>query len=156
MAATRRDVVNPFQTSDLRVPTALWDSVKKLTATFRTEGGEQSEPDRTPFRRYVDIWWVSMCVGLRVGHPTKVADWHKFMDGTVLMSDPWRILHLEAIAISHFKDVEVIREPAKVVNLANEFAATGLPLLVDVVRDPSSEPIWLAGDYLVNEEFSGI
>jgi hypothetical protein len=156
MPPVRRDVVNPFQMTELRVPTSLWESVRKLTATFKNEGGEQSEPDRTPFRRYVDLWWAGMCVGLRVGHPTKVGDWHKFMDGTVFMSDPWRILHLEAISIAHFKDVEAVREPARMMNLANEYAATGLPLIIDAVRDPSSDPIWLAGDLLVGREFSGV
>jgi len=152
--ASRKDIINPFQTSELRVPTSQWEAVRKLTATFRTEGGEQSEPDRTPFRRYVDLWWAGMCVGVRLGLPTKVAEWHKFIDGTVLISDPWRILHLQAIAIAHFGNADAVRDPTSVINLANEFAATGLPLIIDAVRNPASDPIWLAGDFLVSRTFS--
>ncbi len=151
--ASRKDIINPFQTSELRVPAALWESVRKLTATFRTEGGEQSEPDRTPFRRYVDLWWVGMCIGATLGQATKVKEWHKFNEGTVLLSDPWRILHLQAIAISHYGNAEAVRDPTSVINLANELAATGLPMIIDAVRNPNAEPIWLAGDFLERRTF---
>jgi len=152
----RRDVVNPFQTFELRVPISQWEAVRKLTSTFRTEGGEQSDPDRTPFRRYVDLWWAGICVGVKVGQPTKVADWHKFIEGSVLISDPWRILHLQAIAIAYFKNAEVIKDPAAVINVANEFSATGLPLIIEAVRNPTSDPIWLAGDFFLNRNFGAI
>jgi hypothetical protein len=152
----RKDVINPFQTSELRVPKAQWEAVRKLTSTFRTEGGEQSDPDRTPFRRYVDLWWAAMCIGVRIGQPTKVAEWHKVIEGTILLSDPWRILHLQALAIAHHGDAEIVRDPTAVINLANEFAATGLPLIVDAVRNPASDPIWLAGDFLGGRTFSAI
>ena len=152
--ASRKDVLNPFQTSDLKVPTAQWEAVRKLTSTFKTEGGEQSEPDRTPFRRYVDLWWAGLCVGVRIGQPTKVTDWHKFIDGTILISDPWRIIHLQAIAISYLKTADVAQDPSAVISLANEFAATGLPLIIEAVRNPESEPIWLAGDFLSDRHFS--
>jgi hypothetical protein len=153
---SRKDVINPFQTSELRVPTSQWEAVRKLTATFRNEGGDESEPDRTPFRRYVDLWWAGMCIGARLGQATKVAEWHKFIEGTVLLSDSWRILHLQAIAIAHFGDAGVVRDPARVMNLANEFAATGLPLIIEAARNPSSDPIWLAGDFLLARRFSAV
>lgn len=154
--ASRKDILNPFQTSELRVPTSQWEAVKKLTATFRTDAGEKSEPDGAPFRRYVDLWWAGMCVGVGLGQPTKVADWHKFNVGTVFVDDPWRILHLQSIAIAHFGNAQAVREPTSIINLANEFAATGLPLIIGAVRSPEAEPIWLAGDFLRGRKFSAV
>jgi len=122
------------------VPRAEWDSVRRFTSTFREEGGPEPDIDKTPFDRYVDLWWAGLCIGVQLGHRTTPTEWHRFIDGVVLTSDPWRITHLELLAVA-LEGPEIIRQPSKIVTMANEYAATGIRVLVEAMVG-RSDPIW--------------
>jgi hypothetical protein len=142
-----RETINPFTGFDLRVPESEWDSVRRYTGTFREDSGAKADIDRAPFRRYVDLWWAGLCIGVQEGHRTRPERWHTFETGVRLGSDPWRIFHLELLAIGETGGTEVLANPAEVVNMANEYAATGIPILVDAMTGQSS-PIWAASQLL--------
>ena len=126
-------VANPFQNLELKVPAADWEAVRRLTTTFRSEDGSRADPDKSPFQRYVDLWWTGLCIGVSEGRRTKPDQWHKFNDGGVLSSDPWRISQLQLLALGVVGSADVLGDPGQIISLANEFAATGLPILVDEV-----------------------
>lgn len=140
------DVVNPFLNASLRIPERDWKLVEKFTATQQA----QADPDKAPFRRYVDLWWAGLGVGVREGRRTELPpnEWHRFNDGTVLSSDPWRIIHLQLLAVGLTGDAKILGDPGAIVQMANEFAATGLPLLLEAMNQ-STEPIMVASEFLL-------
>lgn len=139
------DIVNPFLNASLRIPERDWPLVEKFTTTQQA----QADPDKAPFRRYVDLWWAGLCVGVREGRRTELPpnEWHRFNDGTPLSSDPWRIIHLQLLAVGLMGDAKILDEPGAIVQMANEFAATGLPLLLEAMNQ-STEPIMVTSEFL--------
>lgn len=140
-----REVVNPFQTLPLYVPKNEWDAVRRFTTTFRPEDGSEPEIDKSPFRRYVDLWWAGMCVGVLEGRRTEPDEWHRFNDGVVLTNDPWRIFQLEMLAIA-IEGPDALKTPANIIKMANEYAAAGIPKLIQVMTG-TVEPIWAVSRY---------
>jgi hypothetical protein len=139
------DVANPFVNAPLRIPAQDRALFEKLTTTQQGQG----DPDKTPFRRYVDLWWAGVCLGVQEGRRTTPDEWHRFNDGTPLSADPWRILHLQllAVALSEDGDMSMLDDPGAIIQMANEYAATGLPpLLAEMNR--SAEPIMAASAFL--------
>lgn len=139
------DIPNPFLNASLRIPERDWPMVEKFTTTQQG----QKDPDKTPFRRYVDLWWAGICIGVQEGRRTELStdQWHRFNDGTVLSTDPWRIIHLQLLAVGIEGDVKILDEPGTIIQMANEYAATGLPVLLDEMNR-STEPIMVASEYL--------
>lgn len=139
------DVVNPFLNAPLRIPERDRPLVEKFTTTQQA----QTDPDKTPFKRFVDLWWAALCVGVHEGKQTELLtnEWHRFNDGAVLSADPWRVIHLQLLAVGLTKDAKILDDPGAIVQLANEFAATGLPLLLQAMSQ-STEPIMVASEFL--------
>ncbi len=90
----------------------------------------RSEHDSQPFARQVDAWWAAIAIGVQQGHRTTLpADQVKFNDGGILSSDPWRITHLELLALAE-EGPQVLDRPAEVIRMASEYANTGFPYLL--------------------------
>lgn len=85
------------------------------------------------FSRQIDGWWLGLCIGVRkrerLPFPSD-AQRVKFMDGTIFNSDPWRVTHLELLALSKEGD-HVLTEPRRVVGMAMEYANFGLEWLAN-------------------------
>jgi hypothetical protein len=139
-------IANPYVNLELRIPDHEWDSVRRFTTTFRPEDGSAADIDRSPFDRYVDLWWAALCLGVREERRSRPSKWHTFVTGVVLNQDPWRIRHLELIALAD-EGTGVLDEPGKVVTIANEYAATGIPILIDAMTG-QVEPIWAVTSFL--------
>lgn len=134
-------VANPYSNLNLRIPRQDWEAVRRFTTTFRADDGTKADVDKSPFSRYVDIWWASLCVGVREGRRTRSDEWHDFITGVVLNQDPWRIRQLELIAITESGSPDILQESGRVIAIANEYAATGLPILLDAMTG-QVDPIW--------------
>jgi hypothetical protein len=139
-------IANPYANLELRIPEHEWDAVKRYTTTFRPEDGSTADIDRSPFARYVDLWWIALCLGVREGRKSVPAKWHTFVTGVVLNQEPWRIRHLELIALAD-EGPSVLDEPGKVIAIANGYAATGIPVLIDAMTG-QTEPIWAVTSFL--------
>ena len=133
-------VANPYVNLPLRIPEHEWEPVRRFTTTFRSEDGTSADIDRSPFDRYVDLWWAAIELGVRDGRRSVPPKWHDFVTGAVLNQDPWRIRHLELIALSE-EGPSVLEDPGKVISIANEYAATGIAVLIDTMTG-QTEPIW--------------
>lgn len=140
------DIANPFAQSALEIPEGMQDVVTRFTATFKPVAGEEADIDKQPFRRYVDFWWTALCIGVQEGKRAPVAKWHRFIEGNVLGSDPWRVVHLEMLGVAVL-GADALKNPNQVVKMANEYAATGISVLAEVMTG-QSEPIWAVSKFL--------
>lgn len=149
---------NPFQNSDLLIPTEHMTEVQALTQTRTSADGRPSTPEDSPFPRYVDMWFLAFCLGVRGGTPLEVSSqWHRFVTGQVLQGDTERIATLEVIAIAHSGDPLIVADPKKVMSIANGFAAAGMPELLQFLRKPNMKPLdGLADEMRSLSELDGI
>lgn len=138
---TMEKLISGLQNQNLRVPTEHYENVRRFTMT-RTESGRNR--DDIPFARYVDIWWNAMCVGVQEGRRTRVEpqNWHTFARaGEVLPSNPWRLFQLQLMTIGVTGSTDILTKPSELIGMANEYAATGLPIILNEVLG-SEVPIW--------------
>ena len=54
---------------------------------------------------------------------------------------------LVAIAVEE-GNVEIVGDPRRMIAIANGLAAAGVPLIVEMLRDGDSDPIWNLSDVL--------
>ena len=136
-----------IQNQDLRIPYSDYEAVKRFTMT-RASDDRPNDPDQSPFNRYVDLWWTALCIGAQQKKRTKAIRWHTFVRaGEVLPSNPWRILQLQLLGLGFTGSTEILRRPSELITLANELAATGLPLLIEEMVGKGI-PIWAVTDFL--------
>lgn len=141
------DFVAGIQNQDLRIPSSEYESVRRFTMTRTSEDGPK-DPDQRPFNRYVDLWWAALCIGAQENRRTKATEWHTFVRaGEVLPSNPWRIFQLQLIGLGFTGSTEILQRPGELISLANELAATGLPMLIEEMVGKGI-PIWAVTDYL--------
>lgn len=135
---------NPFTQLELRLPDAYREEVTKYTRTF-SESTAGSKVEDSPFERYVDLWITSICVAVAenrdVDVPTEASTW-RFEYGARLQGQTAWIDLLQLLAIAHFEDAEVIADARKVIDLANAFAAAGLPVVLQMLADDHDRPLW--------------
>ena len=143
---------NPFQTAELRIPESLREDVSRY-CQGPTQEGRKTGLGHAPFPRMVDMWFLALCLGAknRKKEDLSGVKMHKFMDGTVLGSDPWRIDALMLLAITLTGDTTIVAEPARIINLANEYAAGGLPDVIDMLKDGDADAIYNLSDNLETE-----
>jgi hypothetical protein len=134
-------VANPYANLQLRIPEHEWEAVRRFTTTFRPEDGSEPNIDRSPFNRYVDLWWAALIIGVREGRRSKSVEWHDFTPAVVFNQDPWRIRQLELLALAEAGDTDVLDDPGQIISMANEYAATGIGILIDQMTG-QTEPIW--------------
>lgn len=75
----------------------------------------------------------------------------------VFNQDPWRIRQLELLALADAGDTDVLDDPGRVISMANEYAATGIGILIDQMTG-QTEPIWAVTSLfrsMVEEELRG-
>ena len=139
------ELTTRFANLPLRFPEKVMDLVIRYTQTRKSYEDEERSGDLKPFERYVDLWWTALCLGVREGRRTpelECGPWHKFIDtNQILPSDPWRAEHLMLLAIAETKSTEVLSHPSQIVEIANEYAATGIGLIADAMAR-ENRPIW--------------
>ncbi len=117
------DITNRYVNQDLNIAKSHHDRLGAFVS--------RSGPANKPFSRYVDAWWAAMAIGVRLGRRTPLPpEVKKFNDGRVLSSDPWRITHLELLALAK-SGPEALDRPADVIRAASEYANTGFPYLLE-------------------------
>lgn len=132
---------NPFQNSDLNVPSDLHDAFTRYCGSGTV--------DESPFPRMVDMWFLAMCLAARDG--LKPADMSKLkttkiIDGAIFSSDPWRVQVLMLVAVAQSGEVDIVADPRRMIVLLNGLAVAGLPALIEMIKDGEAEPIWNLSD----------
>lgn len=143
---------NPFQTAELRIPESYREEVSRY-CQGPTQEGRKTGLGEAPFPRMVDMWFLALCLGAKKGNKEDLSGikMHKFMDGTVLSSDPWRIDALMLLAISLTDNTEIVTDPGTIISLANEYAAGSLPDVIDMLKDGDADAIYNLSDNLEAE-----
>ena len=139
---------NPFQAIDINVPVEFHGAFTQYCQT-----GGNATIDHSPFPRMVDLWFLSVCVAVRLDlNPRDVSkyDTRKIIDGSIFGSDPWRVHTLMLIAIGKTGDVQIVSEPRKMMALASGLAVAGLPKIIEMLKDGASEEIWNLSDAIDN------
>lgn len=123
------NVANQYANQDLFIARPFWEQLRGFVS--------RADQDGLPFLRQVDAWWAAMAIGVQHGERAKLpSDLVKFNDGGILNSDPWRITHLELLALSE-GGPEMLDKPAEVIRMASEYANAGFPeLLANLIGQP--------------------
>ncbi len=119
------DIVNRYASLDL--------FVDRRAHQIMTDLVSRSDNDARPFSRQVDLWWTAIGIGVQAGRRSPLPspeDRVKFNTAAILSSDPWRITHLELLALAE-EGPEVLASPNRVIHIASEYAASGLKWIVD-------------------------
>ena len=154
---------NPFQSTDINVSAGHHEAfVRYCQGTSDSSMNIYDKPSTRindkPFPRMVDLWFFSVCVAARLElKPADISkyDTRKIIDGSIFGSDPWRVQTLMLIAVGITGDVKIVSEPRKMMALASGLAATGLPKVIEMLKDGDADPIWNlsnAVDTLLKEE----
>ena len=138
-------IANPYGNQDLFWPMEFHQNhVKAL----------QGRGDvRKPFQRQIDLWWCALCLGVRLGRRTRLGpkgELVKFNDGGILSSDPWRITHLELLALAELGE-EGLDNPSGTIQMAAEYAATGASVIEKIcvgAAEPTLTLLTQLPDYL--------
>ena len=131
---------NPFAGVDLIAPVEHRNVYDRYCQT-----GGRAVIDQSPFPRMVDFWFTGLALGARKElPPTDLSKQKtfKFMEGSIFDSDSWRVQAVMLIAIAMEDSVEIVGKPRRVMAIANGLAATGIPYVVEMLRDGDQDPIW--------------
>lgn len=115
-----------------------------------TGASSVGELDRKPFPRMVDFWFLSICLAVKEG--LKPADLdkvetYKAIEGAAVVSPEWRIHALRLIAIGETQDPEVVKDPRRIMRIANGLAFAGMPRLIEILEsNPDDEALGLADE----------
>ena len=119
---------------------------KSFHTEFKDRLVDQSKED-APFPREVDLWWYALGIGVSDGNRAALPNRDslvKFNNGGILESNPWRITHLELLALAE-EGEGAAANPRKVVQIANEYAVAGCASLVELLRGSiDSQPLLLS------------
>lgn len=135
---------NPFQAIDINVPVEFHKAFIRYC-----QGNAGTIIDQSPFPRMVDLWFLSVCVAVRLDlEPTDISKYNtkKIIDGSIFSSDPWRVHTLMLIAIGKTGDVQIVSEPRKIISLASGLVVSGLPKVIEMLKNGNSDPIWNLSD----------
>jgi hypothetical protein len=119
------EVVNRYAAIDLFIPEEYHKSVGDFVS--------RAQNDTRPFSRQIDLWWLAVGIGVQAGYRTPSPGKDKgtkFNTAAILNSDPWRITQLELLALAEEGDA-VLSDPNRVIQIASEYANTGLQWLME-------------------------
>lgn len=140
---------NPFAKLGLIIPDIQQDYYDQYCQT-QTVG--KINVDRIPFRRMVDLWLAGLSFAARKQlKPMDLTkeETHRFITGEIFDGeDSWRIQVIMLVAITIDGNLEIVLEPRKMMDIANGLAASGVEMIVDMLREGDQVPIWNLSDAL--------
>lgn len=131
---------NPFAGIDLLAPVEQRDFYDRYCQT-----GGRAVIDQSPFPRMVDFWFAGLSIAARKElAPIDLSkqETFKFIEGSILDRDSWRVQAVMLIAIAIEDNVEIVGEPRRMIAIANGLAAAGIPHVVEMLRDGDQDEIW--------------
>ena len=134
---------NPFANQAVHVPKAYHEDLNRYSTTFTSTDGRATNIEEAPFKRYVDFWLLAAAAGASQGHfiPVDPAERHRFITGNIFQRDLAAIEFLLLLAIAHTEDPFVVKDPRQVMDIAEGYAAAGIPLVKDMMNDGHLPPL---------------
>jgi dnd system-associated protein 4 len=106
------------------------------------ELSEGSDPEKVPFRTMKDIFMLAVCLGYRrgqrkpiIGSKRQIFHWAQF-------SDHFDIPILKSISISTTNGIQVLSEPERIVEIAEEYANIGIQEINSHYINNGSYNLW--------------
>ncbi len=126
---------NPFANQAVHVPKAYHEDLNLYSTTFGSAHGKSKNIEEAPFKRYVDFWLFAAAVGASQGQFMTVdsTERHEFITGVVFQRDLATIEFLFLLAIAHTKDPFVVSDTRQVLDIAEGYAAAGIPLVKEMM-----------------------
>lgn len=131
---------NPFAGIDLVAPVEQREAYDRYCQTHG-----RAVIDQSPFPRMVDLWFTGLAVAARKGlgpQDLSKQETFKFIEGSILDRDSWRVQALMLAAVAIQDDVSVVAEPRRMMAIANGLAAAGVPEVVEMLKDGDQDAIW--------------
>ena len=126
---------NPYQNIELQLPEGFRHEIEGFSGA--------SVSVSSPFRRRVDLWFLAMCLAVnRDLDPQEGGSRWGFITGAIFESNQERIAFIELLAISVSGQVEIVREPRRVISIANGLAEAGMPHLVEMLEEGRQKPLF--------------
>jgi hypothetical protein len=124
---------NPFAGFDVMVPE---DYRKHFDSYVQRREGKSARPEHQPFARNIDLWFAAICLAVRKGlKPAPITKkTYKAAEGVAIGSDEWRPTILTLLAIAEVDDASIVERPGEMMRIANNYAAAGLPELLDILE----------------------
>lgn len=135
---------NPLvsNSANLCFPEAYFERATGFCRTNRDEFDNPRKIKDSPFKRYVDLWMLSLIFGRSSGSFLPSVPQRKFIDGKIFQGDLSRISIILSIVYLHEgKDSEVIQSASSILSIANSYVAGGLPLVLDSIEKNASSSI---------------
>jgi hypothetical protein len=141
---------NPFVNAEVNAPTQYQEYFRRYSQT--TGASSVGEYDRKPFPRMVDFWFLAIAVAVKLGlKPVKLdgVETYKAIEGAAIVSPEWRTHALKLIAIGETQDPEVVKDPRRMMEIANGLAFAGMPRLIEILEESPDDEMFGLSDALV-------
>ena len=134
---------NPFANQPIHVPKAYHEDLNLYSTTFISGDSKTTNLEEAPFKRYVDFWLLAVVVGASQGHfmPMTTGDRQRFITGSVFQRDLATIEFLLLLAIAHTEDPFVVNDARQVMDIAEGYAASGIPLVKEMMHQGHLPPL---------------
>ena len=134
---------NPYQNIDFSASSEFHAFLQQYAATSGEETAEDGTSSKT-FVRQIDGWLLSAALGAQDYSPSDISielgQSVKFASGQVLKGNVAAISFLGNLAISLSGDVEVVKEPNRVIKIATVCAELGYQRLKEMMNVGSLLP----------------
>ena len=109
--------------------------METYSTKFGTAKDHSASREEKPFNLYLDFWLLAVAVGSAKSHhvPIDPGDRHRFIEGGIFQRDLPTIEFLLLLAISHEEDPYIVNDPRKVLDIAEGYAAGGIPLIKEMM-----------------------
>jgi hypothetical protein len=142
-------LTNPFVTMEINAPVEFQEHFRRFSQT--TGASSVAELDRKPFPRMVDFWFIALCIAVKKGlKPVSFegVQTYKAVEGPQIASPEWRAHALKLIAIAETGNPEVVKEPRRVLEIANGLAFAGMPHVLEALNEAPDEEVFGLSDAL--------
>lgn len=140
---------NIFAQYQIEMPKVYQDRIKNFVST----GSQNQSKENSPFERQIDFWFMALCLAFNKGLlPSKEKETYNAITAEILSRNPFRISQMQMIAIATTEDPNILLEPKKMLDICIGLANSGIPLLLEILSDTESSPLWNMYYYL--EELS--
>ena len=144
---------NPIADQGIRIKTDYHSYFNEYCRRHAPGLPQAGDADNRPFPRYVDMWFVAFCLGVRQESRDEYTTGNskRIIDGSILTGETIKIHLIEMAAIAATEnDFGVLLDPPRLVRIANEYANGGFPHLLIMLEQENIIPLVGLGRELLN------
>jgi len=130
---------NPFASYNIEIPKKYSEEIKQYCKT----AGNKVSYEFAPFERQVDFWYFAFLYAVKKGlKPTSEPDTSNITPASIFGNDPYRISHIQMAFLGEHKDLAELSNHRKVLDYALQMANSGIPYVLQILKDPEERPLW--------------